>query len=167
MTRWLEDIVLNEPIDLGRHCFGREEAIAFARQYEPHLLEGTADGDDVPVSGWQVALIGHRLMLGAMFAEDDAIRAAGEEPGEAGPAPGVEEIAFPVGVRSAQTIGFTRLITAKRASKSLPGWGLLSNTVEGRNEDADLVYRTRFVAFVRARSSDGLTIEGPPGNRER
>ena len=43
MTRWYEDITLDEPFPLGSHTFTEDEIVAFARQYDPQYfhLPGT------------------------------------------------------------------------------------------------------------------------------
>ena len=38
MTRWYENIVLDEVFDLGEHTFGEDEIIRFARAYDPQYF---------------------------------------------------------------------------------------------------------------------------------
>src|SRR5690606_24226660 len=38
MTRWFEDIVIDEAFDLGSHTFAEDEIIAFATIYDPQYF---------------------------------------------------------------------------------------------------------------------------------
>lgn len=147
MTRWFEDVEIGEVVELGVHTFLASEARAFAQSYEPHL----ARLPESPVSGWLIALTGHRKMLDSFFAETDRMREKGETIGEAGPAPGLDYAAFPNPLPVGGTVRFIQTITGKRTTRSRPDWGLLSNRIEGFDDAGKCVYRTEFVGFRRCR----------------
>jgi acyl dehydratase len=157
MTRWYEDIADNEVFPLGSHCFTEAEIIRFGRQYDPQYFHvdpqaakaGPFGG--LIASGWHTVSVGHRLMVDAMDAEAERLRAAGEEPGVSGPSPGVNNAWFKAPVRPGDTIIYTLTITGKRKSASLPGWGLLFDTIEGKNQNDQLVYRAELVSFTKLR----------------
>ena len=43
------------------------------------------------------------------------------------------------------------IVTGKRPSNSIPGWGLLFNTIEAHNQRDELVYRAELVGFSKLR----------------
>jgi acyl dehydratase len=95
--------------------------------------------------------IGHRKMVDAIFAEEDRLRALGQRPGESGPSPGVNKMEFKAPVRPGDTVSYTLSVTGKRASNSIPGWGLLFNTISGTNQRGEVVYRAELVGFTKLR----------------
>ena len=95
--------------------------------------------------------VGHRKMVDALFAEEERLRALGKEPGVSGPSPGVNKMEFKAPVRPGDVVTFTLLVTGKRPSNSIPGWGLLFNTLEGHNQRGELVYHAELVGFSKLR----------------
>ena len=157
MTRWFEDIADNEVFPLGAHTFTEAEIIRFGKLYDPQYFhidpEAAKAGPfgGLVASGWHTVSVGHRLMVDAMDAEADRLRAAGEEPGVSGPSPGVNTAKFKAPVRPGDTISYSLTITGKRRSASLPGWGLLFDTIEGKNQRDELVYHAELVSFSKLR----------------
>lgn len=157
MTRWFEDVVVDEPFPLGSHSFTEAEIVRFGRLYDPQSLhidpEAAKAGPfgGLVASGWHTACIGHRRMVDALAAEADRLREAGEEPGVPGPSPGISRAEFRTPVRPGDTVRYTMVVTGKRPSGSLPGWGLLFSTIEAVNQRGEAVYRADFVAFSRLR----------------
>jgi acyl dehydratase len=157
MTRWYEDIAVGEPFPLGSHNFTEAEIIAFGKAYDPQYLHtdpGAAKAGPfggLVASGWHTVSAGHRLMVDALAAEGERLRAAGKTPGVPGPSPGVNKAEFKAPVRPGDTIAYTLVVTSKRPSNSLPGWGLLINAIEGRNQQDEIVYRAEVVAFSKLR----------------
>ena len=49
------------------------------------------------------------------------------------------------------TVHYTLKVTAKRQSASIPGWGLLFNTIEATNQRGELVYHAELVGFSKLR----------------
>jgi acyl dehydratase len=90
-------------------------------------------------------------MVDALSAEADRLRGLGQEPGVPGPSPGVNRAEFKVPVRPGDTISYALVVTGKRPSNSLPGWGLLFNTIEGQNQRGETVYHGEVVAFSKLR----------------
>lgn len=157
MTRWFENIVLDEVFELGVHTFSKIEIIAFAKAYDPqyfHIdpeLAGHSHFGGIVASGWHTAAVGHRKMVDALDAEEARLRAMGEEPGVSGPSPGGSKIAFDNPVRPGDTIAYTLSVYDKRLSNSLPGWGLLFNRMTGVNQRGEQVYLSEFVGFSKLR----------------
>src|SRR4051812_20731924 len=135
MTRWFEDINEGEVFPLGAYTFTQDAIIAYATIYDPQYFhidpEAAKSGPfgGLVASGAQTAMVGQRLMVDALFAEPDRLRALGEEPGIGGPAPGGESIAFKAPVRPGDTLVYSLTTLGKRASNSIPGWGVLNNEI--------------------------------------
>lgn len=157
MTRWYEDIATDETFDLGAHTFSAEEIIRFGTLYDPQYfhvdLEAAKESHfgGLVASGWHTVTVGHRKMVDAIFAEEDRIRGRGEEPGVSGPSPGVNKMEFKAPVRPGDTVTYTLAVTGKRSSNSIPGWGLLFNTISGTNQRGEVVYRAELVSFTKLR----------------
>ena len=157
MTRWFEDLEPGSVYALGQHTFSAEEIERFARRYDPQYLHLDADAaaagpfGGLVASGWHTACVGHRLMVDTLFADDEAQRARGEEPGVPGPSPGVNKAEFRAPVRPGDTVSYELALTDKRVSGSLRGWGLLFNDIVGTNQHGEVVYRAELVSFTKLR----------------
>jgi Acyl dehydratase len=157
MTRWFEDIVVDEEFALGSHTFSAEEIIRFAKLYDPQYfhtdpeLARHSHFGGIIASGWHTVSVGHRKMVDALFAEEKRLRSLGKEPGVSGPSPGVNSMEFKVPVRPGDTVTYTLTVTGKRPSNSIPGWGLLFNRLTAVNQRGELVYQSDLVGFSKLR----------------
>lgn len=157
MTRWFENIVIDEAFPLGSHTFTADEIIRFATLYDPqyfHLDPAAAQHSHfggLVASGWHTVSVGHRKMVDALFAEEERLRGLGEEPGVSGPSPGVNAMEFKVPVRPGDTVTYELVVTGKRPSNSIPGWGLLFNRLTAVNQRSELVYTADLVGFSKLR----------------
>ena len=157
MTLWYEEIVVGEPHPLGAHTFTAEEIVRFGQRYDPQYFHVDAEAaahspfGGLVASGWHTAVVGHRMMVDALFADDELHRQRGEEPGVSGPSPGVNKMEFKAPVRPGDTVSYTLTVTDKRPSNSLPGWGLLFNDMDAVNQHGELVYHAEFVGFTKQR----------------
>lgn len=157
MTQWFEEIVVGQPHPLGSHTFTAEEIVRFGKLYDPQYFHvGEADAahshfGGLVASGWHTVVVGHRLMVDALFADDDLHRQRGEEPGVSGPSPGVNKMEFKSPLRPGDVVTYTLTVTNKRASNSLPGWGLLVNELNAVNQRGEVVYHAELVGFTKLR----------------
>ena len=157
MTRWFENITPGESFDLGAHSFTEAEIIRFASAYDPQYFRVDREAarhshfGGIVASGWHTVSVGHRCMVDALDAEEQRLRGLGEEPGVSGPSPGINTMAFKAPVRPGDTIRYRMIVTGKRPSNSIPGWGLLFNTIEAHNQRDELVYRAELVGFSKLR----------------
>ncbi len=157
MTRWFEDIVIDEAFPLGSHTFTTEEIIRFGKLYDPQYfhtdpeLAKHSHFGGLIASGWHTVSVGHRKMVDALFAEEDRLRALGKEPGVSGPSPGVNSMDFKAPVRPGDVVTYELVVTGKRASNSIPGWGLLFNHLTAVNQHGELVYSADLVGFSKLR----------------
>jgi acyl dehydratase len=142
---------------LGSHTFNADEIIRFASLYDPqyfHLDAAAAQHSHfggLVASGWHTVSVGHRKMVDALFAEEERLRGLGKEPGVSGPSPGVNSMDFKVPVRPGDTVSYELVVTGKRPSNSIPGWGLLFNKLTATNQRGELVYRADLVGFSKLR----------------
>ncbi len=90
-------------------------------------------------------------MVDALDAEEERLRALGEQPGVSGPSPGVNSMEFKSPVRPGDTVTYTLVVASKRPSNSLPGWGLLINHIDAVNQRGELVYRAELASFSKLR----------------
>jgi acyl dehydratase len=159
MTRWFEDINQGETFPLGDHTFTQDAIIAFAKIYDPQYFHIDPEAarhspfGGLIASGAHTAMIGQRKMVDALFAEADRLRAEGQEPGVGGPSPGGDKIEFKAPVRPGDTLSYSLTTTGKRVSNSLPGWGLLFNSMTATNQRGELVYRAAFASFLKLRGT--------------
>jgi hypothetical protein len=58
---------------------------------------------------------------------------------------------FKAPVRPGDTVTYTLVVTDKRPSNSIPGWGLLFNRLTAVNQRGDLVYEAHLVGFSKLR----------------
>lgn len=157
MTRWFENIVLDELFELGEHTFTADEIIRFAQAYDPQYfhvdpaLAAHSHFGGLVASGWHTAAVGHRKMVDALDAEEARLRARGEEPGVSGPSPGGSKIEFSSSVRPGDTVRYQLAVYDKRYSNSRPGWGLLFNRMVAANQRDEQVYLSEFVGFSKLR----------------
>lgn len=157
MTRWFEDIGVDESFPLGSHTFSEAEIIRFGRLYDPQYfhtdpeLAKSSHFGGLVASGWHTVCVGHRKMVDALFAEEERLRALGREPGVSGPSPGVNKMEFKSPVRPGDTVTYTLTVTGKRPSNSIPGWGILFNTIEAVNQRGERVYHAELVGFSKLR----------------
>jgi acyl dehydratase len=157
VTRWFEDIIVDEPFPLGEHVFAAEEIVRFGKLYDTQYFHTDPQAaalshfGGLVASGWHTVVVGHRLMVDALFAEEERLRGLGQEPGVSGPSPGVNMMEFKAPVRPGDSVTYTLVVTGKRPSNSIPGWGLLFNTLEGHNQRGELVYHAELVGFSKLR----------------
>jgi hypothetical protein len=58
---------------------------------------------------------------------------------------------FKAPVRPGDRVTYTLVVTGKRPSNSIPGWGLLFNTLDAVNQHGELVYHAEIVGFSKLR----------------
>jgi acyl dehydratase len=157
MTRWFENVPIDEPFPLGSHTFTADEIIRFGKLYDPQYFHVDEEAARVShfgglvASGWHTVSVGHRRMVDALGAEEERLRGLGEEPGVSGPSPGINKMEFKAPVRPGDTVTYTLVVTGKRPSNSIPGWGLLFNTLDAVNQRGERVYHAELVGFSKLR----------------
>jgi acyl dehydratase len=153
MIGWYEDVEIGAERRLGEHTFTREAIIEFARAYDPqrfHVDEEAAKASifgGLCASGWHVAAAAMRAIV-----DDRAKSRAGLDPlPPLGVSPGVENLRWANPTRPGDTVAYFSRVTAKRET-SRPGWGLVSITTWGVNQEGREALRMDSKAFVARRN---------------
>ncbi|MEF2551106.1 MaoC family dehydratase [Aurantimonas sp. A2-1-M11] len=152
MTFW-DSLTVGEARILGSHIFAADDIKRFAAKFDPqpfHLDEVAAKGSvlgGLCASGWHTAGVCMRLNVENQVAFAKDWIAAGNRPPRMGPSPGVTNLRWPKPVYVGDTITFTQTLTAKRASGSRPGWGVLEFTTLGVNQHGETVFSFDGAAF--------------------
>ncbi|MGY2047248.1 MaoC family dehydratase [Methylobacterium sp. JK268] len=143
----IEDLPLGRPFDLGTYDFPREEILDFARRFDPqpfHVDEDAARQSHfggLIASGWHSAAGWMNRMVAARDRGAAAARGRGEPAAASGPSPGFRDLQWLRPVYAGDRIRYSVTITDTRASRSRPGWGLVSHRAEGVNQAGELVLR--------------------------
>jgi acyl dehydratase len=131
---WWEDFKVGERSEMGRHTFGEEEIIAFARQFDPqpfHLDPQAAAGTPfggLIASGWHTCAVGMRLMVDQYIGRTVSLGS-----------PGIEDIRWLRPVRAGDTLTYSRTVTESRASATRAGVGLVKHRWEAVNQAGETV----------------------------
>jgi acyl dehydratase len=156
--KFFEDMRLGECYEVGRHTFTAENIKAFAVRFDPQLFHVDEDAAKrshfgaLCASGWHTASIWMRLMIEHHRREDDRFRARGEPIATFGPSPGFRGLKWLKPVYVGDTVTYATEIVELRASKSRPGWGLISVRNTGSNQRGEPVISFVSVTFVQRRN---------------
>jgi acyl dehydratase len=146
MSRYYEDLVIGDVVELGTHQFVREEIIDFAKRYDPqafHVDEETAKGSlfgGLAASGWHTVSVWLRHMVDARNREADIMHFRGDRPARYGPSPGFEQLKWLRPVLAGDTIRYTTQVAEKRDWPSRPDVGLVHFENKGFNQSGELVF---------------------------
>jgi acyl dehydratase len=143
---FFEDRQIGEITDLGGHTFGRDEIIAFAREFDPqpfHLDDAAAKASlfgALCASGWHTSAIFIRqIITNRKFARTKPTEPGARRP-VYGPSPGFRDLRWPKPVYVGDTIEFRARIAEKIDMKSRPTRGILASEVQARNQHGDIVF---------------------------
>lgn len=142
---FFEDRRIGEVTDLGGHTFGREEIVAFAREFDPqpfHLDDAAAEASlfgALCASGWHTSSIFIRQIVTSRLAGDVRAR-SGERQPVYGPSPGFRDLRWPKPVYVGDSIEFRARLAEKIDMKSRPTRGILASEVQARNQHGDIVF---------------------------
>lgn len=145
-SNYFEDRVIGETADLGSHTFGKDEIVAFAREFDPqpfHLDETAAKSSlfgALCASGWHAAAHYIRLSVALRQGIEAKIRAAGGTVAIYGPSPGFKNVRWLKPVFVGDTITYRNRVTEKIDLKSRPERGLIVSETHGRNQKGEIVF---------------------------
>jgi acyl dehydratase len=131
---WWEDFKVGERSEMGRHTFGEDEIVAFARQFDPqpfHLDAQAAASTPfggLIASGWHTCAVGMRLMVDQYIGRTVSLGS-----------PGIEDIRWLKPVRAGDTLTYSRTVTESRASTTRAGVGLVKHRWEAVNQSGETV----------------------------
>jgi acyl dehydratase len=131
---WWEDFEVGERSEMGRHTFGADEIVAFAKQFDPqpfHIdpqaARESAFGALI-ASGWHTCAVGMRLMVDRYIGRTVSLGS-----------PGIEDIRWLKPVRAGDTLTYSRTVIESRASATRPGVGLVKHRWEAVNQAGETV----------------------------
>lgn len=145
--RYLEDIAVGERRQLGKKTIGREEIVAFAREFDPqpfHLDEAAAARSHfggLVASGWHTASVAMRLFVDGMVGE---IASMGS--------PGVDELRWLAPLRPGDTVSLQTEIVAVEPSRSRPDRGSVRVRYELTNQRDELVLTMIGIGIIARRT---------------
>jgi acyl dehydratase len=131
---WWEDFKVGERTEMGRHTFGEEEIVAFARQFDPqpfHLDAQAAAATPfggLIASGWHTCAVGMRLMVESYIGRTVSLGS-----------PGIDNVRWLKPVRAGDTLVYARTVIESRASTSRKGVGLVKHQWEAVNQSGETV----------------------------
>ncbi|MDQ0509695.1 MaoC family dehydratase [Ancylobacter amanitiformis] len=143
MQQYWEDFTEGHVATCGRYVVGREEIVAFAREYDPapiHLDDSAAEATrlgGISASGWHLCCIFMRLAADGFLTNADCLGS-----------PGLDEVRFLRPVHPGAVLSLRRRVLETRSSKSRPELGLVKFRFElidaGAEVMADLVGTVMF-----------------------
>lgn len=154
---FFEDVVVGEVAELGAHTFTAEEIKRFASAFDPqpfHMDEAAAEASHfgkLCASGWHTLATWMKLNVRYMQEVARERATSGQAQAKLGPSPGFDELKWLKPVYVGDRISFETEVIGKRASRSRPGWGLVSMRSVGRNQAGEDVISFIGHVFVEAR----------------
>ncbi len=130
---WWEDFKPGDRIEMGRHTFGAEEIVAFARQFDPQPFHTDAEAakdsffGGLVASGWHTCAVAMRLTVESHVARTRSLGS-----------PGLDNIRWLKPVRAGDTLTFSRVVLEARPSASRPDAGLVKSRWEAVNQNGEL-----------------------------
>lgn len=144
--RHFEDLRLGETIDLGAVTVDRDAIVGFAREFDPfpfHLDEEAARKSllgGLAASGWQTAALSLRMLVDSFLADVAAMGGLG-----------VEDLKWRRPLMAGDTLAGSVAVTALRRSASRPEMGIVTMTMEMRNQRGEPVMTMRLANVVEVR----------------
>ena len=155
--KFFDDIAVGERYAIGSHTFTAAEIKRFAEAFDPqpfHMDEAAAEKSHfgrLCASGWHTMAVWMKLNVRETKRQDDEIAARGAPLAAVGPSPGFDALKWLKPVYAGDTIDFETEITAKKASRSRPRWGLVTFSNIGRNQNGEVVVSFTGHVFVERR----------------
>jgi acyl dehydratase len=154
---YFEDLIIGETEELGSYTFTADDIIGFARQFDPQRFHVDAEAAKnslfgaLCTSGWHTASVWMKHMVGYRDRIRSYALARGERPARLGPSPGFTNLKWLKPVYAGDTITYRTTVTAKRASASRPGWGLVFHHNTGTNQHGEEVFAFDGMVFWERR----------------
>ena len=161
---FFEDMEVGARDEIGAHTFTAEAIKRFAAAFDPqpfHLDEALAEKSHfggLLASGWHTQAIWMKLNVRHWQRRRAELEAAGQPIAKIGPSPGFDELKWLKPVYAGDTITFVNEVIAKKRSRSMPGWGLISFKMTGRNQSGGEA--VSFIGHVFIESRDKGKPEG-------
>lgn len=159
-----DDIVIGQPVELGTHLFTADEIVRFARNFDPQPFHLDAEAarnslfGGLCASGWHTTAVFMKLNVQSMTAIAGRRAAEGLDSPAWGPSPGVRNIKWMRPVFAGERISYRTTATAKRLSRSRPGWALIDSHVDAATEDGQPVLGFDASVFLKVPTAESASI---------
>lgn len=146
---------IGKKIVIGTHHFTADAIVTFARKFDPqrfHVDEEaarTAVFGALCASGWHTAAVWMKYNVAHGARLREAAKAAGKEPPEFGPSPGIRDLRWYRPVFVGDDITYARTVERIRALSSRPGWSSVATHAEAWNQRGEPVMSFRSSVLVR------------------
>ena len=143
---YFEDRQIGELTDLGMHTFGKDDIIAFAREYDPqpfHLDETAAKASlfgALCASGWHTAAHAVRGNILSRLEGNAQARARGVRLAAYGPSPGFRNLSWFKPAYVGDTLEYRGRLAQKIDLKSRPDRGIVATDIQARNQNGEIVF---------------------------
>lgn len=144
--RYFEDLTVGETHEFGEYDVTREEIISFAERYDPqpfHLDESAESPfGGLVASGWHTAAMCMRMLVDGPLNERASMGARG-----------VDELRWRRPVRPGDSLHLRTELLDKRPSESDPSRGYVRSSLEGINQNGEVVISWIGLAMVGRRGA--------------
>jgi acyl dehydratase len=168
--KFFEEFAVGERWEVGSHTFTADEIKRFASAFDPqpfHTDEEAAAKSHfgrLCASGWHTLAIWMRLNVRVMQDEANRMQPVAARQAKVGPSPGFDDLKWLRPVYAGDTVTYESEVTATRATRSRPGWGLITMRTTGRNQsDGEVIAFTAHV-FIEQREKTPLEDLGESGS---
>ncbi len=148
-----EDMRIGQAAHLGTASFTRDSILAYARQFDPRVLERADVGAPLAASGLHVASAAMRKLVETRAALRAAMAARGDALPELGVSPGFRDMRWPHPVMEGDVVSFSMEIVSRRET-SKPNWGLVENSLRGINQRGESVLSFSGFVFAARRTPE-------------
>jgi acyl dehydratase len=148
-----EDMRIGQAAHLGTASFTRDSILAYARQFDPRVLERADVGAPLAASGLHVASAAMRKLVETRAALRAAMAARGDALPELGVSPGFRDMRWPHPVIEGDVVSFSMEIVSRRET-SKPNWGLVENSLRGINQRGESVLSFSGFVFAARRTPE-------------
>jgi len=146
LTHYLEDAVVGQRRELGRHTITEEEIVRFAREFDPQPFHvdaaaaATSMYGGIIASGWHTCARTMRSLVDGFLKDAAALGS-----------PGIDELRWRAPVRPGDTLTFLHTVVEVRPSTSKPDRGVVVAHTEAVNQNGDVVMTMRGMSLMRRR----------------
>ena len=154
---YFEDRQIGELTDMGSHTFGKDEIVAFAREFDPqpfHLDETAAKASlfgALSASGWNTAVYAIRGNILSRLEGNEQARAQGVQLAAYGPSPGFRNLSWPKPTYVGDTLEYRGRVAQKIDLKSRPDRGIVATDIQARNQKGEIVFMVTSQILVERR----------------
>jgi acyl dehydratase len=154
---YFEDRQIGELTEMGTHTFGRDDIMAFAREFDPqpfHLDEAAAKASlfgALCASGWHTAAHAIRGNITSRLKGNEQARAQGVRLAAYGPSPGFRNLSWFKPTYVGDTLEYRGRLGQKIDLKSRPERGIVATDIQARNQRGEIVFAVTSQILVERR----------------